>query len=367
MAPTSQWLAANPGPVALELSSTTRSARVTTATSDPQLFSGVEEVRQLFAAAADAGRKLWAADAAQQQRSHHVFLAELGWPRIHCARTVDRTLAPEKQKGELPTGKALAKILVAHGLAPAAHRKIALEIEDEDRMWRARSRRGLRVNATEVRSLDKSFWRVIDRFEKAHGFDVRDQARWKDGAAEENRRRDDLKAAWLAARSVGFVRDTDEKWAEPSRCDTTRMPARFASEWTEYELAYQATHRLTPLKSTAREIQTDGRIRPAIKVNQAVTGRMSITSPAVQSFPHKRASIRHIISAERGNNILSVDHSNAELKVAARLMAEYMGVTSFIDRVMSSDVYAEVAERTGQSRGDEKWRVIASMYGLKEK
>jgi hypothetical protein len=362
----SEWFTANPGPVALELSGRTQTARITAATGEPLVLVGVPAVREMFAEAVRQNRRLWSSDAAAQQNQHGAFLAELGWPRIYCARTVDRALAAEKQKPQLPTGRGLVELLNGLHAYPAEHRRIALDLEDEDRMWRGVSARGHRVNVIELKAESKKHWRTIDRFTKKHGFDVRSEWQGKEGAEQENARRDRKKAVWLTARKVGFDRTSDQKWAEPSRCDPTAMPSRFAEDWAEYDLAHQALHRLSPLNSLEREIDAAGFIHPIIRVNQAVSGRMSIQKPAVQSLPYKRQGVRHVVIAERGHSIVSVDHSNAELKVAARLMAEYMGETSFIDRVMNSDVYVDVAEHTGQERGEEKWRVIAFMYGLKE-
>jgi hypothetical protein len=363
---TNEWFTANPGPVALELSARTKTARITAATGDPLVRIGVADVRELFTEAVHQSRKLWSSDAAAQQNQHGTFLAELGWPRIYCARTVDRALAPEKQKPELPKGRGLVELLGSLLAYPAAHRRIALDLEDEDRMWRGVSARGHRINSLDLKAESKKHWRTLDSFAKKHGFDVRSEWPGKDGAQLENARRDALKSAWLTARSVAFDRTSDEKWAEPSRCSLSAMPAQFAVDWAEYDAAYQALHRLAPLNSLAREVGEDGLIHPIIRVNQAVSGRMSIQKPAVQSLPYKRQGVRHVVVAERGHSIVSVDHSNAELKVAARLMAEYMGETAFVSRVMTSDVYSAVAEYTGQERNDEKWRVIAFMYGLKE-
>jgi len=108
---TNEWFTANPGPVALELSARTKTARITAATGDPLVRIGVADVRELFTEAVHQSRKLWSSDAAAQQNQHGTFLAELGWPRIYCARTVDRALAPEKQKPELPKGRGLVELL----------------------------------------------------------------------------------------------------------------------------------------------------------------------------------------------------------------------------------------------------------------
>lgn len=57
---------------------------------------------------------------------------------------------------------------------------------------------------------------------------------------------------------------------------------------------------------------------------------------------------------------MSVDHSNAELRVLAR----YIDTPSFTARVMDGDVYADVAKASGQPRSETKWMTIAYMYNL---
>jgi hypothetical protein len=358
------FLAAEAGPLAIRFSNKSESVRLYSATGSVHTAVGLEASMALFAAL--GSRKVWSEDAAQLDRDNDLFLEALGRPRIYCARTVDQVLAPEKKKSTPPKGAALARLMRAHNEAPRAHRAIAMQIEDEDRMWREVSRRGYLVDQHALSDEIQRHTRVIENFARSSGFDVRAPAPGTRNWEEENLRRDDAKAAWLDRHGVGFDRSADAKWAEPSRCDLSRMPASQQVDWDAYDMAYQSLHRLAPLLSLRRAVQSDGRCRPLIRVNAAVTGRMSILSPALQNLPHKRQGTRHVIQMEPGFDCVSVDHSNAELRVLARFMVGFLGTDAFTRRVMDGDLYQDIADATGQPRSEAKWQVIAYLYAMKQ-
>ena len=342
-APSEGWLAANRGPLAVELSSATKSVRLTSAAGGVFTVTGVEEAKALFAHAAATDRKLWAADAAMQEKLHREFFAELGCPRIWCARTVDRVLAPEKDKGELPSGQALAAIVQAYNAAPRVERQHAFWVEDEDRIWRSVARRGFLIDEQLLTIERQARHRELADFVRNHGVDVR--------------RADATKESWLTSLGVKFARSDEYGYTWPTKCDVTDMPAEHAETWAAYKSAHSALKRVQLLDGVNKKIEGDGRVRPIIKTNSAASGRMAVTSPGMQGHP---AELRGVFLAEPGHDVISFDHSNAELRVLARLI----GDPAFTERVMTGDPYSELAAFTGRTRSEEKWRLLAWSYGL---
>lgn len=337
------FLAANSGPLAVEFSSRSKSVRLTSTSGAVLAASGSEAIRDLLALA--SARKLWAQDAATQEREHFKFLQELGNPRIHCALTVDRALAPARDKPTPPSGQALAQLVASFAGASPVAKRHALDAEYEDYLWRAVARRGYLLHRQDLAIERRTRHHELADFAREYGVDIR--------------RSDELKSEWLAARGVKFTRTEDYGWSRPSSCDISAMPEQHTEAWEAYSKAHLTLKRVQILDGLARRQHTDGRVRPLIRTNQAVSGRMAVRDPGMQSIP---TELRHVFVVEPGFDLIGFDHSNAELRVLARLM----GDAAFTKRVLHGDPYAEIAEVTGRTRNEEKWRLLAFSYGQQE-
>lgn len=355
------WLAANPGPLAVRFASKRPAARFYAAAGEAFLADGYDALGAAFAEL--GSRKVFSEDAALLDREHGALLAELGWPRIYCGGTIDRTLAAEKGKGAPAPGAALAALLARYNASESKpHRAFAMTVESEDLIWREASRRG---NVVDVHALTKErsrHTRVIEAFAR-DGVEIRRESTWKHNGAAVNATRDTAQAAWLTAIGVKFDATSDAKWGEPSRCDTSAVTAENLAAWTHYDLAYQSLHRLSPLNQVAKSIGQDGRVHPLIRTNRAVTGRVAVSSPGLQNLPAKRQGTRHVITPDPGFDFVSVDHSNAELRVVAR----YIDDAGFTARVCNGDLYQDIADVSGLPRSEQKWHTIAFMYAMKER
>jgi hypothetical protein len=335
------WLATNLGVLSIEISSATRAVRLTASDGEALSAVGLDDSLALIAAVELAGRRVWAANAAAQDRDHRQFLEELGNPRIHSGSVVLQTLQPAKNKTDPPAGKALAAQLEnCRGSAPAA-RQHATEIEAEDQMWRKRTRTGYRVDTAGLSEARQGLHRSIALFAREHGVDIR--------------KSDEKKSEWLTNLGVRFTRSAEYGWSQPGACDISQMSEANTEAWLAYRTAHRMLKRAQILDGLHRRV-TNGRVHPHILTNFAASGRMSMRNPALQSLATEH---RYLILGEPLNDVIGVDHSAQELRVLARLV----GDRSLISRIITEDIYSELAAVTGQTRADEKWRVLAWLYG----
>lgn len=333
------WLDTHPETLTVALSSKTSTVRITSAGGATITAVGVDASRNLFASL--EGRKVWAADAALQEREHRAFLTELGWPRIHCAQTVDRALLPEKHKTLLLPGQHVAELIQAHRGADPALRIIALGVEHEDRLWRKVARRGYIVDTVKLAEERSIRSRELATFTRRSGIDIR--------------KSDSSKAGFLDAIGAKYTETKEYGWSWPGQCDASGIPAEFAEVWAAYTKQHSTLKRTQILRSLAQGISGDGRLHPLIRTNQATTGRMAVSSPAVGGVPRE---LRGIILAEPGTDVIEVDHSSAEMRVLARLM----GDPTFTQRILTSDPYAQLGEVTGFERNYVKPWLLAFVY-----
>jgi hypothetical protein len=343
------WLAQNPGTLALRFSSKRRACRLTSASGAQFLAEDLPSARAMFTAAAAAGRRLWSEDAATMDREHASFLTELGWPRISDALTADRALAPEYRKPTPAPDQALAQLMHTHNAAPAVERQHAQWFEEEDAAWREVARLGYRLDKHAFAEERQSRHEALAAFAREHGVDVR--------------RSDAKKAVFLDRIGVGYTRTKEYGWAQPRNCDVTNMAVEHADVWAAYTRAHSTLKRVQILDGMRPLVDAGGRIHPLIRTNEARTGRMSVSNPAMQGVMKE---LRYLFLTEPERPwMISVDHASAEMKILAAYLAR-TGESSFTRKVMDTDIYGSLAARTGLTRADEKWRLVAFSYNQQE-
>jgi hypothetical protein len=340
----SVWLTTHPSPLAFEVDSASETVALTDQHGETLTATG-RGAQQLIVDVQAANRRLWAAHAAPQQLVHGRFLDAIGAPRVWCATTMDRALCPARCKEPVAAGRATAQAVLRFQSAPRTHRERALEVEEEDRLWRAAAKRGYRLD-TQFLPRERSIRKVrLDEITAEIGLDVR--------------ARQQVKARWLSEHGVKYTVTAEPGWTQPTNCDISAMPAEHAGAWKLYQEGHSIKKRLEILTRIGVDRDEFDRIYPLIEVNTAVTGRMSISDPGMQGWP---AELRAAIKAEPGTTVIAFDHSSAEMKVLARMM----GNPEFTRKVMEADLYADIAALTGRDRKAEKWRVIAHTYGQTE-
>ena len=117
----------------------------------------------------------------------------------------------------------------------------------------------------------------------------------------------------------------------------------------------------------------NGRTHPSINTLAARTGRMSITSPALQTLPGREASIRHCIQPDEGHHFWAVDYDAQELRIMAhhskdpgliQLFKDGLDPHSYVASVVYGLPYEElVAGEHKVQRGTAKNTQFARLYG----
>lgn len=116
------------------------------------------------------------------------------------------------------------------------------------------------------------------------------------------------------------------------------------------------------------EMQVDGIVHPSIRTVGARSGRMSITSPALQTLPKGESLIRDAFIPRPGHKILSSDYDQVEL----RLMAYFSQDAGLRDAFSGGDFFVNLArnifhepdfQKADKRRGIVKAAVYAKLYG----
>lgn len=89
--------------------------------------------------------------------------------------------------------------------------------------------------------------------------------------------------------------------------------------------------------------QTDGLLHPSIKTMRAVTGRMSVTNPAVQTLHKDNKAVRNAIVPHEGNVLISSDLDQVEFRIFAHLSEDQGLISTFLRAdETGSDAFTEI-------------------------
>jgi DNA polymerase-1 len=89
----------------------------------------------------------------------------------------------------------------------------------------------------------------------------------------------------------------------------------------------------TYFKNLIELSEGDGRVHPNVWTLGTRTGRMTVTSPALQTLPKKDTTIRSAFIPDEGMALISVDFNQIE----ARLMAHFSGSRSMVEAFLGKD------------------------------
>lgn len=97
--------------------------------------------------------------------------------------------------------------------------------------------------------------------------------------------------------------------------------------------------------------QTNGILHPSIKTMRAVTGRMSVTNPAVQTLHKNDKIVRNAVVARPGNTLVSSDLDQVEFRIFAHLSRDEMLISTFIEADRTgSDAFTEIGKQIYQDQ-----------------
>lgn len=134
---------------------------------------------------------------------------------------------------------------------------------------------------------------------------------------------------------------------------------------------YRGWQKATTASYTAylTHVRADGRVRCGFNTHRTVTGRLSSSEPNLQQVPKVtdkpwNGRVKECFIAPPGYVLLSADYSQLEL----RLAAAYSGEPE-LHRIFEEgrDLFTEMAEQLGMTRGDTKTFVYSVQYGAGDK
>ncbi len=340
------FLAANPGPVALTLSSGGR-ARLTGTSALAGNGDGVLEVpasslpgvRDSFER---AGRRVWVADALRTSRTHGAPLADAGWALsdIHCAKTAVRALDPRRNRPAPEPGVGTVHELVAalEGRT-AGERAAATRLHTEEVLVRRRALTGWVIDEPLAKSRLRQYREEYRAISLALGVDL-DAGR----AAQ---------VAWLERIGVVPALD-DEGYLALDKCDVSGCSD--PGLWASFRIALRARVQAAVLRNILRRVRGRRVYPEEFELNSAVSGRMAIRGPGLMALARE---LRPILRARPGHVLVSVDHSGAELRILATLA----GCAALRASILGGDPYEELAQACGIERAAAKQAILAWSYG----
>jgi DNA polymerase-1 len=165
-------------------------------------------------------------------------------------------------------------------------------------------------------------------------------------------------ASWLENAGIA-----DAKWprTDSGKLSTEkRILKQVASRYqvvADYLTVRNAEKVFGYLDTCVTDASVTGCVHPSINVYGAKTGRMSISSPALQQFP---ATARGVVLSPYSNGLASVDWSSVEVVVAAALGRD-QGMLDAINAGL--DPYSLAMDAAGIDRDRAKVVILAGQYG----
>lgn len=216
-----------------------------------------------------------------------------------------------------------------------------IDLQTED-LWRWSAYRGIRVDQP---FLEAEIERVAaERL-------VSDAQMGLDLGSDSDKTRE-----WLYARGIRIVHPvTKNDTLSHKFWDSATVPAGSQSDWEAFKSIRTTVRAHNTLTKISNALEANGRVYPRINAIGAITGRQSISSPAVQNLP---GVSRRLLLADEGMTLCSLDLDRVEPCVAAALSGDQALLLA-----IQIDLYAELAERLGISRSVAKTALLAQLYG----
>lgn len=239
----------------------------------------------------------------------------------------------------------------AHYLVRVGSAELANLADDEMRheeLWREAARRGYRVDVDRVRQREAQIVSARSQAVREYGIDLT--------ANDTGTRR------WLARRGITIL-DPAGKWSySREHYDEVYVPQEAADDWASFrqlrDLAADAGKITEILGALHGE-----RVYPTIRSMGLVTGRMSITGPALQNLS---PSMREGLLADDGHVLVGCDLDRVEPRILAALSGD-----EALGQAVRGDLYTDLAKRIADSddvsavqRSRAKRTLLGIMYGM---
>lgn len=180
------------------------------------------------------------------------------------------------------------------------------------------------------------------------------------------------RVGWLLEHGAQLNNEYVTPKGEPSLCK--EQVTELAEKYTTGLLGTVTSDmkNLSTIKNTVTNLKnfikhsTQARVHPQVKTLQAITGRMSVVNPPMQTLKKQDKQLRSLFLADAGMTLVAVDFSQIEIRVAAALSGDKRLTASILS---GSDIHSDTAESifgpdyTPQQRQIAKITNFGSIYG----
>jgi len=267
-------------------------------------------------------------------------------------------LAGNRQETEKVSAEVMARLAAStaasfSGMTPEL-RAVALKAVELDRVWRSRVVDGWCADHDMLMDATETARNEHARLQAQNGIDLSDTTS-PEGIT--------IVVRWLAAAGVHPVENL-----RPSLSDRALegLPQFTDAEATRrVAVLREAKHlsRTATTFGTLRRSYSAGRVHAELRLFAASTGRTSIRRASIQNITRSK---RGVLKARPGHVLVSVDLSQAEVRIAAGLSQD-----SALLRALEGDVYSETAKQifavdevTPEQREAAKKVTLAVLYGM---
>lgn len=177
---------------------------------------------------------------------------------------------------------------------------------------------------------------------------------------------------WLEAHGVEFTKRTKtgapqlNKFTLPGLAKRYEDDAELGPIFTNMMALSARSNLLTNMNIIVNGLDASGRVHPHVNTQQAITGRMSITGPAMQTFKKTDKRIRNCFMASEGNILVGADYDSQEVRLAAAFSQDPLLLKIVNTGLNQHDLTAESmfgSDYTGVQRHQAKTLDFAQQYG----
>jgi DNA polymerase I-like protein with 3'-5' exonuclease and polymerase domains len=218
--------------------------------------------------------------------------------------------------------------------------------QEIDALWRQRTGNGIRTDSATV----EQELAVLDQA----------RARLAEAAGVDLARNSHATRAWVLDRGITIVDQAGKPTHAHRSFAEAKVPPGAEADWALFLRAREISRTENKVRELSQSV-ISGRVWPEIHTIGAVTGRMSISDPALQNLP---ADVRRVLMADEGNVLVGCDLDRVEPRTLAALSGDgalVEAVKGDVYMVLAREIWGAAAG-TGH-RAAAKTALLATIYG----